>query len=79
MYVVGSRMLDEKYQHHCIVPVTVISAAGYCLRITQGYVDHEQLFVRMTPIIDFTTGEDKWNDVIQVLCWILGDPVGITV
>ncbi|KAI0180609.1 hypothetical protein GGR52DRAFT_532032 [Hypoxylon sp. FL1284] len=80
LYTVGSRMVDKKYQHHRIVPITIISAAGYSLRITQGFVDQDQLFVRMTSIFDFTAGEhERWDDFIQALCWIVGKPVGITV
>ncbi|KAI0156745.1 cytochrome P450 [Hypoxylon sp. FL1284] len=79
LWTIASRILDETYHSHRIIPVTVLSAAGYSLRITQGYVDREQLFIRMTPIIDFTAGQKKkWDDFIQTLCWIVGDPVGIT-
>ncbi|KAI1766860.1 hypothetical protein GGR53DRAFT_181846 [Hypoxylon sp. FL1150] len=79
LWSVGSRILDKDYQCHRIVPVTIVSACGLRLRIVQGYVDQAQLIVRMTPIVDFTAGEKKnWNDFIQTICWMIGEPVGVT-
>ncbi|KAI5864840.1 hypothetical protein GGS23DRAFT_466169 [Durotheca rogersii] len=79
LWTVGSRMLDKAYQHHRIVPVIIVSAAGYRLRITQGHVDHEELVVRMTPVINFAAGEhENWDDFAQTLCWVVGNPIGVT-
>ncbi|KAI5864842.1 hypothetical protein GGS23DRAFT_562085 [Durotheca rogersii] len=79
VWVTGSRLLDKGYQDHHIVPVTIVSASGPRLRITQGYVHQGQVFVRMTPIIDLEEGErKKWDEFIQTLCWIVGNPIGNT-
>ncbi|KAI1091544.1 hypothetical protein F5B19DRAFT_259223 [Rostrohypoxylon terebratum] len=79
LWIIGCRLRDEKYQHHKIVPVTIISAAGYLLRIVQGYINQQQLFVRMTPIFDFKSGEKAMQtEFYQTLCWFVGDPVGNT-
>ncbi|KAI1088243.1 hypothetical protein F5B19DRAFT_472274 [Rostrohypoxylon terebratum] len=79
LWIIGSRILYVQYQYHRIIPITLVSAAGYRLRITQGYIDQGQLFVRMTPIVDFTVGEkEKWDDFVQALCWVVGNPVGVT-
>ncbi|KAI0837003.1 hypothetical protein F5Y06DRAFT_272796 [Hypoxylon sp. FL0890] len=80
LWITASRLLKKEYQNHRIVPVTIFSASGCSLRITQGYVNQRQLFVRMTPIIDFTEGEvKKWDEFIQTLCWMVGNPIGSTI
>ncbi|KAI0176054.1 hypothetical protein GGR52DRAFT_571026 [Hypoxylon sp. FL1284] len=79
LWIIGSRIIYVQYQHHRIIPITLISGAGFRLRITQGYLDQGQLRIRMTPIVDFSEGEkDNWDDFFQALCWIAGDPIGVT-
>ena len=60
---------------------TVVIGSGATLRITQGYLDikKKQIRVNMTRIVDLAAGEIKnWIEVVTVLSWLLGKPVGKT-
>ncbi|KFH48236.1 hypothetical protein ACRE_008280 [Hapsidospora chrysogenum ATCC 11550] len=77
----ASRLLAEKYRHHRVFPVTLLTASGTKVRVTQGHVDGKRRSVKvyMTRTIDFVEGHEKnWNEVLTVLSWLLGKPTGIT-
>ncbi|KAI1779022.1 hypothetical protein F4818DRAFT_437823 [Hypoxylon cercidicola] len=77
LWSVGSRVLDKNYQCHRIIPFPLSDIAFVLFKAMS--TDQTQLILRMTPIVDFTAGEkEKWNDFIQTLCWIVGEPVGVT-
>ncbi|KAI2611843.1 hypothetical protein GGR54DRAFT_341534 [Hypoxylon sp. NC1633] len=79
--ITAGRFMREGYQHHRLIPVTIVSSSGRQLRITQGCVDGmaNHVTVRMTQILDFTAGEvAKRDDLLRTLCWIVGEPIGIT-
>ncbi|KAI1657074.1 hypothetical protein F4813DRAFT_396618 [Daldinia decipiens] len=79
LWVTGSRFMDEGYQNHKVVPVTFLSGSGSSVRVVGGYIDRKKLYIRLTPIVDFVEGEKKkWNEFVQYLCWIVGDPIGNT-
>ncbi|KAH9995005.1 hypothetical protein F4779DRAFT_607831 [Xylariaceae sp. FL0662B] len=68
-------------RQHKIIPITFVTGAGYDFRITQAYMDgdKERIFIRMTPIINFTKGEKEMEkEFISTLCWLVGEPVGTT-
>ncbi|KAI1170216.1 hypothetical protein F4777DRAFT_584139 [Nemania sp. FL0916] len=72
------RWRDRIYNHHRIIPVTVVSAADRQLRIVQGYVDDQDghLHVRKSPMLDFSRFEQ--DKVELVVSWCVGDAVGDT-
>ncbi|KAI1464448.1 uncharacterized protein F4812DRAFT_212253 [Daldinia caldariorum] len=81
LWTIGCRLMDEKYQNHSIIPVTFLSGTKSSVRIVQGFIDDCRILkVQLTPVIDFSGGErSRWEQFIQMLCWVVGEPVGNTV
>lgn len=62
--------------------VTLITGSGTQIRITHGNVDVEEgrMSLWMTPIIDLVADEkEKKDDLLRVLGWVVGEPVGNTI
>ncbi|KFH45553.1 hypothetical protein ACRE_036010 [Hapsidospora chrysogenum ATCC 11550] len=81
MSITAGRLLAQPYHRHRVFPVTLLTASGTKLRVTQGYVDRQgrSIKVYMTKIIDFVEGEKKnWADVLTVIAWLAGKPTGDT-
>ncbi|KAI0897459.1 hypothetical protein F4806DRAFT_401695 [Annulohypoxylon nitens] len=75
-------LLNEEYRHHRVIPVTLITGSGTQIRITHGNVDVEEgrMSLWMTPIIDLVADEkEKKDDLLRVLGWVVGEPVGNTI
>lgn len=78
--MIAIRRYFEKFNHHRYIPITIFSAACRQLRIVQVWHDMEKplaINVRRSRIIDFTEGwEANRKDWIDILCWLVGKPVG---
>ncbi|KAG7291140.1 hypothetical protein NEMBOFW57_001151 [Staphylotrichum longicolle] len=78
--MIAIRRYFEKFNHHRYIPITIFSAACRQLRIVQVWHDKDKplaINVRRSRIVDFAEGwEANRKDWIDILCWLVGKPVG---
>ncbi|KAL2812610.1 hypothetical protein BJX63DRAFT_396154 [Aspergillus granulosus] len=67
----------DRFLHHIITPVMIISLMGMKARVIEVYQENGTLVVRPTEMIDFTHAND--DGFKQLTQWYLGKAIGDTV
>ncbi|KAJ5859761.1 hypothetical protein N7534_005038 [Penicillium rubens] len=80
--LIAKRRLQEGYNDHRYIPITMFSMSNFTVRILQIWHDKQNpkaLQVRSSRIMDFKGGiQNNLDDWITILCWMTGEPVGDT-
>ncbi|KOS44031.1 hypothetical protein ACN38_g5108 [Penicillium nordicum] len=81
--LVAQRRIIDGYNDHRYIPITIISASDFQIRVLQMWHDKQNpraLQVRSSPIMDFKDGglENNLDNWVSILCWVAGTPVGDT-
>ncbi|KAJ5459044.1 hypothetical protein N7530_010988, partial [Penicillium desertorum] len=80
--LIAKRRLQEGYNDHRYIPITMFSMSNFTVRILQIWHDKQNpkaLQVRSSRIMDFKDGmQNNLDDWITILCWMTGEPVGDT-
>ncbi|OQE12895.1 hypothetical protein PENFLA_c060G09451 [Penicillium flavigenum] len=80
--LIAKRRLQEGYNDHRYIPITMFSMSNFTARILQIWHDKQNpkaLQVRSSRIMDFKDGiQNNLDDWITILCRMTGEPVGDT-
>ncbi|CAI7605269.1 unnamed protein product [Penicillium palitans] len=80
--LIAKRRIEDGYNDHRYIPITIVSASDFQVRILQMWHDKHNpkaLQVRSSPIMDFKDGlESNLDNWVTILCWVAGKPVGDT-
>ncbi|CAI7669572.1 unnamed protein product [Penicillium discolor] len=80
--LIAKRRIQDGYNDHRYIPITVFSMSDFQVRILQIWHDKQNpkaLQVRSSPIMDFKDGvQNNLDDWVTILCWMVGKPVGDT-
>ncbi|CRL19819.1 unnamed protein product [Penicillium camemberti] len=80
--LIAKRRIQDGYNDHRYIPITVFSMSDFQVRILQIWHDKQNpkaLQVRSSPIMDFKDGvQNNLDDWVTILCWMAGKPVGDT-
>ncbi|CAI7583448.1 unnamed protein product [Penicillium glandicola] len=80
--LISNRRIYDGYNDHRYIPVTIVSASDFQVRILQIWHDKQNpraLQVRSSRIMDFKDGvQSNLDDWVTILCWMAGEPIGDT-
>ncbi|KAJ6190207.1 hypothetical protein N7519_000228 [Penicillium mononematosum] len=80
--LIAKRRLQEGYNDHRYIPITMFSVSDFTVRILQIWHDKQNpkaLQIRSSRIMDFKDGvQNNLDDWVTILCWMTGEPVGDT-
>ncbi|KAJ9486608.1 hypothetical protein VN97_g6722 [Penicillium thymicola] len=81
--LLAQRRIIYGYNDHRYIPITIISASDFQVRVLQMWHDKHNpkaLQVRSSPIMDFEDGdlENNLDNWVSILCWVAGSPIGDT-
>ncbi|KAI2712791.1 hypothetical protein CBS147339_7221 [Penicillium roqueforti] len=80
--LIAKRRLEDGYNDHRYIPITVFSVSDFQVRILQIWHDKQNpkaLQIRSSRIMDFKDGiQNNLDDWVTILCWIAGESVGDT-